>query len=176
DPPSVISQNVLIDHLILRFAAPLSPDSLYYRLSLDDEEHLIFPPAYSPEFSFSTQVSHSGNYSIRSIDQNGLESFALTNSYTLSESEEDVLLIYPNPLRDPIAGKLIWKHQPGEKLSISIFNIKGQRVLHKAYPEDVWAGELALMDLNGITELVRGIYLVSLKNGNRSLRCKLTIL
>lgn len=176
DPPSVISQNVLIDHLILRFAAPLSPDSLYYRLSLDDEEHLIFPPAYSPEFSFSTQVSNSGNYSIRAIDQNGLESFALTNSYTLSESEEDVLLIYPNPLQDAIAGKLIWKHQPGEKLSVSIFNIKGQRVLHKAYPEDVWAGELALMDLNGITELVRGIYLVSLKNGNRSLRCKLTIL
>jgi hypothetical protein len=94
----------------------------------------------------------------------------------LSESEEDVLLIYPNPLQDAIAGKLIWKASAWGEAKLSIFNIKGQRVLHKAYPEDVWAGELALMDLNGITELVRGIYLVSLKNGNRSLRCKLTIL
>lgn len=176
EPPSLISQNVLIDRLILSFAAPLSPDSLYYRLILDGEEDLIFPAAYSSEFSFAAVIADSGSFSISAIDQNGLESEALKGSFSYVEEADSRLIVYPNPAREAMAAKLIWKHKEVDELTVSVYNLKGQRVLRQTFTKPQVQGELPLMGIQGMSKLKRGIYFIRLRQGSQTLQCKLTIL
>ncbi|KAF5038156.1 hypothetical protein DSECCO2_557270 [anaerobic digester metagenome] len=88
------------------------------------------------------------------------------------------MIVYPNPMKVPLAGRLIWK-QPSEsvnRLSVGIFNIRGQKVAERMFDADIPQGELYLLDIDGFSELKSGIYLIHLRLGKRDLRCKLTIL
>ncbi len=178
ESPDLISANTIFDRLILDIAAPLSPDSLHYQITINDDEYTLSPSAYSPQFQFTASVEQSGSWSVTAIDQNGLRSDPLQGLFTLSSEIDQPMIVYPNPMKVPLAGRLIWK-QPSEsvnRLSVGIFNIRGQKVAERMFDADIPQGELYLLDIDGFSELKRGIYLIHLRLGKRDLRCKLTIL
>lgn len=177
DPPTLISSNVAIDRLLLRFAAPSSPDSLYYEITVNGVTHLLYPAAYSSEMDFSTVVTESGSFRIIAIDQAGQESDALSGNFTIADPDPIGMMVYPNPMRNVLAGNLLWKHPAdANQLAVSIYNIKGQRVLHKSYTNAIPQGQLPLIDLEGIAELRRGIYFLRLHLQGKQYQCKLSIL
>jgi hypothetical protein len=123
-------------------------------------------------------VEQSGSWSVTAIDQNGQRSDSLQGSFTLSDESDHSVLAYPNPLKVPLTGRLTWK-QPSEsvnRLSVSVFNLRGQKVAQRIFDADIPQGELYLHDIEGFSELKRGIYFIRLRLGKRDLQCKLTIL
>ena len=178
ETPGLISANIIFDRLLLDIAAPLSPDSLHYQITINDDEYTISPTAYSPQFQFTAFVEQSGSWSVTAIDQNGQRSDSLQGSFTLSDESDHSVLAYPNPLKVPLTGRLTWK-QPSEsvnRLSVSVFNLRGQKVAERIFDADIPQGELYLHDIEGFSELKRGIYFIRLRLGKRDLQCKLTIL
>jgi len=178
ETPDLISASTIFDRLILDIAAPLSPDSLYYQITINDDEYTISPSAYAPQFQFSAVVEQSGSWSVTAIDQNGLRSDSLQGLFTISSDNDQSVIVYPNPLKVPFAGRLTWK-QPSEsvnRLSVGVFNLRGQKVAERVFESDIPQGELYLHDIEGFSELSRGIYFIRLWLGKRSLQCKLTIL
>lgn len=178
ETPDLISANIIFDRLLLDIAAPLNPDSLHYQITINDDEYTISPTAYAPQFQFTAFVEQSGSWSVIAIDQNGQRSDSLQGSFTLSDESDHSVLAYPNPLKVPLTGRLTWK-QPSEsvnRLSVSVFNLRGQKVAQRIFDADIPQGELYLHDIEGFSELKRGIYFIRLRLGKRDLQCKLTIL
>lgn len=176
--PTLLAANVILNRLNLRFAAPPSADALYYHLRLDERDFILRPMAYASELTFSAIITDNGTYSISAIDQTGQISLPLNGSYSYTELEASPLMVIPNPVREAISAKLLWKHSAGEveQFSVAIYNLRGQRVLQQNYHSPIPEGELHLMDLEGFAALKRGIYIIRLRINSQQWQCKLSIL
>ena len=179
-PPILNSQNLIYNTLQLSFLASPDPDSLYYEISYDGFEHFqyIYPNPDNSIFNVMLQISKSGTYQLRAIDQNGNKSEPVIGSYDYSTPNVS-MLVNPNPISGTSLAVLRWwaGDELSGKIQLEIYNLKGQKVLSK-YLGEVYPGEgnFLLSSDQNFRALPSGIYFLKLQLGNRKLTKKMTIL
>ena len=113
---------------------------------------------------FPTQT---GEYSVEVLDSNGctITSYAVSFNYTsISESEIDLLNIYPNP-----TSSFIYIEEAAKISEIEIFNALGDKVLH--HVNEMSANQLKF----NLSDKTRGIYFVKVLRGNELISYKIVL-
>ena len=124
------------------------------------------------------QISKSGTYQLRAIDQNGNKSEPVIGSYDYSTPNVS-MLVNPNPISGTSLAVLRWwaGDELSGKIQLEIYNLKGQKVLSK-YLGEVYPGEgnFLLSSDQNFRALPSGVYFLKLQLGKRKLTKKMTIL
>jgi hypothetical protein len=178
DAPELIHSEQRHGMLHLDIRCPQDPDSLYYHLRADHADYYIYPPEYAGVFHTSFPVNSSGSLSLHALDRVGNSSKALLHSYVYQEPDFGIIF-KPNPVRSGKPAFVDWFADTSETgyMRLSIYNIKGERVLRESY---TGFGEqynsLRIDDISGFEKLKRGVYIMEIRTANSSFRSKFSIL
>lgn len=129
-------------------------------------------------FLLRLPVDNSGLAPIKYVDTCGNASDLISYDHEFADPELE-LLIAPNPVVDRSLASARWYLPDGlvGKVELALFNIRGQRVLGKVFQQnEPGEGNWLLSAESEFYDLGRGIYIMKLNVGNKTIRNKLTIL
>ncbi|MFO8144297.1 MAG: T9SS type A sorting domain-containing protein [Candidatus Syntrophosphaera sp.] len=175
---------VVLGTLQFRVTQPADPDSLTFNVYLyqdDYQDPQLF--TYQPDLSTTSflarlPVSKSGSVSVNCIDTCGNQSETTSFDYEFSDPDLELLLA-PNPVRDRSFASVRWYLPDGleGKVELALYNIRGQKVLGRTFQQiEPGEGNWLLSAEGNFHGLGRGIYIIKLNVGNKTIRKKLTIL
>lgn len=182
--PEISDMTVVLGTLQFRVTQPADPDSLTFNVYLyqdDYQDPQLF--TYQPDLSTTSflarlPVSKSGSVSVNCIDTCGNQSETTSFDYEFSDPDLELLLA-PNPVRDRSFASVRWYLPDGleGKVELALYNIRGQKVLGRTFQQiEPGEGNWLLSAEGNFHGLGRGIYIIKLNVGNKTIRKKLTIL
>jgi len=182
-----VSDNVWVEQVLFSYYSETQP---VFSIPMEDTDG-IYSFAYYPDF---TEDDHFLWYQIVATDTANPPNQAVypavgewqsipleivaNDDPVVPEVELAISSVFPNPFSPALeSASVIYNARPGNKVSWSIFNIKGQKVLEHDLGY-LSAGEGVALPFNwpGFWKLSRGIYLLRFQVGGRHSRAKLTIL
>lgn len=103
-------------------------------------------------------------YRLKQTDFDGSYEYSPMVDVRFDQQQEDIFTIYPNPNRGNTFGLLSNKHDPGEKVSVTITNTSGRVV----YQKFIHADENGFIDkdITPNSELNSGLYIVNISSYN----------
>lgn len=182
--PQVSEPSLLLGDLVFQVFVPPDPDALSIEVRVSEDDHpepatYWFYPEYAVgEITAIIPVSSAGAVTVRCRDASGNWSEPAELSYSYNEPALE-LVMAPNPVRDRSLASARWylsEAGTGE-IGLELFNLRGQRVLNRSFNQaEAGQGVWLLSAEEGFQRLGRGLYMLKLRAGGKTLTRKLTIL
>jgi hypothetical protein len=184
-PPAPIleSYRQVLDTHLIEIRQPAYPDSLWYvvrpRPWFQGDEAVIARPAFGQE-TFTVSLPHSAHQWVEIESVNPWGWFSDSTHVELAYNEPGLeLLIAPNPVKDRSLASARWYLPEGAtgEVELSLSNLRGQKVLTRDFSQpEPGEGIWLLSGEEGFAKLGRGVFILTLKFGNKKLSRKLAIL
>ena len=180
--PQVKGHEFILGTLALDLVQPDSPDSLWYELTIYEQnvaiqQRQLTPGYWQSGFRVCLPVQNSCQVSICSVDVWGNRSDSTWVDVAYPELPLE-LLITPNPVWDKAFASARWylPEDAAGSVELCLYNLRGQKVLSRRFFQaEAGEGVWLLSAESGFRKLGRGVYIVKLHAGGQVRQRKFTI-
>lgn len=161
--------------LILGWNAPLDPDSLQYKVTINYGKGL--PNVYyTSHNSLSVNVTNKGYVLVQAIDSAG--NYSAADSAAFQQSVPAAWLSFsPNPCYDLSTAKFTWSIPLDDyPTSVRIFNIKGALISERAIQIPLRTTEYSWVEAGLPKDLSTGFYILELVTSQRKIHKRIVII